>query len=249
MTESKLNQSFNDSLLAPGLNELAKDISEVSLDRIIEDPTFREVPLIGTLLNVYKVAVGIRGAFIVKKVAKFLFRLREISVEDRREFLNKLQKDEKYKGQVVEKLLLILDRLDEEDKAEVLGNLFKAAIEGKISVDEFLRLSVIVDKIYLKDLKALVIRAHADNDYADELEELFHKWYLYEMDKKNLSSLGVLREEIHEPDREYLKRNGISGNEKIKFKYSTSDLGTKLEQFAFDLQDILSKHLYSLNAF
>ena len=49
----------------------------------------------------------------IKKLMLFLTRLVDIQQEQRESFVNKLEKEEEYSEGVFEKVLLIIDRLDE----------------------------------------------------------------------------------------------------------------------------------------
>lgn len=52
-------------------------------------------------------------------------------------------------------LLLILDRLEDLRKPTVLGKLFLAYLRGRLSLDDFLRLTAAVDRLFWGDLQAL----------------------------------------------------------------------------------------------
>lgn len=59
------------------------------------------------------------------------------------------------KQEVGETLLIILEKLDHMEKPMIIGKLFKARINGEIDLDKLLRLSSIVNKVFVHDLYKL----------------------------------------------------------------------------------------------
>jgi hypothetical protein len=59
------------------------------------------------------------------------------------------------KGVFGETLLLLIDRADSLEKPSILGRLLKHHILGNISYEDAMRLSFIVDRVYMSDLNYL----------------------------------------------------------------------------------------------
>lgn len=192
-----LNKSLEISIFSKDTKDLAVDYSEIALDKILDNDVLNEIPIIKTIVGLYKTGVGIKERFTLKKVAKFLFRLNSVSEKEKAKFLNKLSLKDSYKNEIIEKLLILLDRLDDIDKAEIIGNFFRATIQGKIDVDIFYKFSSIVDKVYIKDLKSFCffeddtlserIRTKAVFAYTDNV-------------RKSLCSFGIMEEKIKSND-------------------------------------------------
>lgn len=81
-----------------------------------------------------------------------------------------------------EKLLITLNRLNDDEKATFIGRLFKKTIIGKLEYKDFIRLTHIIDNAYIEDLKLL------ENNY-----------YLERIDndvKSNLHQIGLIKQSI-----------------------------------------------------
>jgi hypothetical protein len=134
------------------LSELTLDYAELSLDFFMENDVLKDIPLFGTFFKFFKTATNIKDQIFLKKLYSFLFHLKDIPLNKRVEFINNLE-DSKQK--VGEKLLILIEKLDDLDKPKMISNLFRAVIEEKISYEEFLIISNAVANSYINDLKKL----------------------------------------------------------------------------------------------
>jgi len=147
------------------LADLSAEALEVGVDQFIDNELLKEIPIFGGAVKIYNLSQRISEGFFMKKIARFLFQLKDIPKEKRERFIHKLE-DEKENRKVGEKLLIMLNKLDEVDKASIIGNLFKAFIEAKIDYNQFLRLSNLVDKSLLDDLFILKRTPDVSNSIA-----------------------------------------------------------------------------------
>lgn len=149
-----LPESFAKTLGTSDLTTVGIDVAEVTLDSLINDGALRDLPVIGTLVNLWKAGVTVKDALFLRKLLIFLDRLKEIPVETRRDMINSLA-DKATQENVGEKLLGLLDRLDSSVKARILAGAFSAYVRGGITADEFWRVSFIIDRLPLVDIVAL----------------------------------------------------------------------------------------------
>lgn len=175
------------------LKEITKDLTEVAIDQMLNEGVLKDLPVVGTLYNIYSLSQNISNAFFTKKIIKFLLELNEIPESDRLEFIQNME-TEKETQNVGEKILVILNKFDDIDKATILGKIFKITIEGEIEVTTFMRLAYMIDKVYLQDLKEL------KNNDIDNLDSDA---------KHNLSQTGILNQSIKDnrQHEEYVFRN------------------------------------------
>jgi hypothetical protein len=81
--------------------------------------------------TVYKVARGaIRDALLLRKVARFLFYVKEVPLEKRKEFAAKVADDDEYRAKVGDNLVLVLERANHLHKADIVGRIHHAHLEG-----------------------------------------------------------------------------------------------------------------------
>lgn len=186
---NSVENNLNNSLINLINNENLKDIlvegSEITLDSFLTDCILKEIPFFGTLYKGYKATIGIRESIFAKKVFHFLIELKDIPKVKREEFIKKLDNDSKYQSKVGEKLIILIEQLDDIDKPKIIGKLFKATINSEIDYEMFLRLSLIVNKSFLPDLI-----------------KLKYKGRFTQLIKEHFAMLGLMSLSIAENDRD-----------------------------------------------
>ncbi len=136
------------------LQDLTTDFLEEQLDALLVDGVFKELPVIKSLIAVGKIGITYSNYLFLKKLLRFLKGASKVSKGERQHFLETLG-DKKTRLKTGENLLLILDKLDNGDKPEMIANVFVAYVRGELSGYWFYKLSKIVDQVNLKDIPAL----------------------------------------------------------------------------------------------
>lgn len=139
-----------------------------------------------------------------RKFITFIYSL-EISDKDRIDFLKELE--EKANDTSGNVMLNIIDHMDNINKQKILANLVKAKGERKISIEDFFRLTSVLERIPYVDLKQL---PRYQKEYYDE-----------DGDTELLYSTGVLRPTKYHPDGD---------------RYVLSPLGVKLLRYGLETQ-------------
>lgn len=131
-----------------------KDNSKLGLD-IATDiiDSLSGMPILGSLLRIGKIGLNVIDLFFIRKLAKFIEQSDEISEEEKNNFLSSL--DKKDYEHISSYLLHLLYISEEEEKARIMGMIYKARILNEIDNDMMLRLCSIVYKSFLLDLKKL----------------------------------------------------------------------------------------------
>ncbi|MCX6351316.1 MAG: hypothetical protein NTX03_05585 [Bacteroidetes bacterium] len=152
---TSLEVSLINEVTGDNLKELLVEGAEITIDHFLEESVLKEIPFFGTLYKATKAAFGLRESIFAKKVFKFLIELKDIPKEKREEFINNLEENKEYRQKVGEKLIILIEQLDDIEKPQIIGKLLMAAINEDITYEGFLRLSSIVQKAFLPDLKKL----------------------------------------------------------------------------------------------
>ena len=140
--ESELLRSIGSS----SLKDLSTDVSEAILDQAFDDGLLKDIPILGSLSKL-RTAVGTaRDHIFTKKVAYFLLALSKVPEQKRVAFLTSIaaRGEERRVG---ETLLVLIDRLDNYDRAELLAKIFAAFISERLTMDEFRRLARVVEQL------------------------------------------------------------------------------------------------------
>lgn len=149
-----LEASLVRSLDKSTLRDMTADLAEVGLDQLIAEGPLREVPVLGTLVRMCMTIGVVRDHLFAKKVSKFLVGVAKVGEVERRRFLAQVREQGEDK-RLGETLVLLLDRLDDFEKPEILATMFCAYVNGRCDFSTFRRLAAVVDQLQLASADAL----------------------------------------------------------------------------------------------
>ncbi len=174
MKNNDIRKAIEDSIKTDELSSLTHEIGEIVLDSIFEEGALKDIPVFSTITAFVKTGINIREKIFVKKILKFLFELRDVSIKDRTEFLYKIDNDPQFESKVGESIMMIIEKSDSLQKTKLLGKLFSTCILEQITYNQFLKLSSIINRAYVPTLFKLV-ELENGSDVGDEIyEELFN---------------------------------------------------------------------------
>jgi hypothetical protein len=221
----KLDAAIIEGVTSDRLQEIAIDGAEVALDSFLAEGVLREIPIVGTIYKISKAAWGIKDAIFAKAVYKFLFELKDIPLEKRKAFIEKISSNPEYDTKVGEKIIVILDKLDDLDKATIIGRLLKYTIEEKIEYSDFLRMSSIIQRAFLPDLMFLKVHRHVDS-YSPEIRE--HILTL------GLVRMAVIDDYAFKKIKDMSVLGGGSTDTPFKIQFELNRVGEKMRSFLLD---------------
>ena len=131
------------------LFEVAKSAKDVLIS--LADICF---PIASVVDKGYACVNEISNALFYKKLWRFLNELERDNVSDE-EINSFLEKIDDKKDEIAEFMLNLINSAESEEKAKVLGIIYKAAIKGKVEIDMMLRLCSIAHRAYVRDFYAL----------------------------------------------------------------------------------------------
>ena len=140
--------------------------------------TAGNLPYIGSLFKLGKVAVNYMDYRFVRKLHFFLEPSEQVGPEKRKEFLDSLSEPDNKK--ISGYLTQLLYSSEEDAKASLMGKIYRSRLLGEIDNNMMLRLCSVVNKAFLPDLDHLAEYVE-DNDSYDYIRD-------------NLNSLGLLRD-------------------------------------------------------
>jgi len=140
--------------------------------------TAEDIPYIGSLLKLGKVALNYMDYCFVRKLHYFLAESDNIEPEKKEKFFNGL--DEKDYKRINAMMTQLLYTADEDGKATLMGKIYRSRLMGDIDAEMMLRLCSVVNRAFLADL--------------DHLHEYVEDNSSYDYVRDNLNSLGLLRD-------------------------------------------------------
>jgi hypothetical protein len=151
---------------------MADDIPTTSLEVLLEtaeallhenEDLLRYVPLLGTAYKVACLGKSISDRIFLCKLQRFVGSIATISSEERAAFMKRLDGNPEQLRKVGETIVLAINKLDDMEKPELLGKIFRAYVRGVITNDQFRRLTAAVDAALVSDLLQFGITGSKDN--------------------------------------------------------------------------------------
>lgn len=147
-------QSFSLSL-ARGWDFL-EDFAEETLDLLINNPIIKNIPIVKTILAGKDIGVSIYQRHQIQKLLKFFAKLNSYKDDESiAKMRTKLLEDECYLRKEAELTLVILDKITEADKAELIAKAFFLHVKGILNEKNFKESILIIEQIYFIDLSIL----------------------------------------------------------------------------------------------
>lgn len=152
--DKNLSESFKNTISLSNLGEIAKEIAEVTTDSFLKEGVLKELPIVGSLIGVWKAGIAIRDYRFINKLLLFLDESSKLTFDKRERIIERLE-DEKFQSEAGEKLLSIIDQLETGSKAKLLGKSLVLFGNKEITKEEFWRVAYIIEKLPMSDILAL----------------------------------------------------------------------------------------------
>lgn len=149
----QLVESFKNTYDSDAAYDTVAQAGDIVVDALIDNGILDGVPIISALKGMYKATKNFQLYRLMKKVHKFIFITHGTTFQERENFITEYAEKNKENG--CEALFAVLERLDNVNKVDVLVNLMKAKIRGDINIENFIRLTTILDRIPFSDLNEL----------------------------------------------------------------------------------------------
>jgi len=99
--------------------------------------------------------MAFRDYFLVKKLLRFLTEFHSITEKERENMFWDLYGDVKKQQKIGEQIIVLLDKAEDAEKANMIGKLFKAYTEMRINSATFLEYSFTVSNLIVAHIKYL----------------------------------------------------------------------------------------------
>lgn len=199
LQSDNVGTSLVESVLSAGVADIVSDVAELALDATLDEVLLKDVPVFGWLFKAYGVVTTIRERIFLSKVAKFLQATSTVSDREREKFREKLAANPEFSRKVGENLVLLLDRHDNMDKAQILGKAFSGYLRGEIDYNAFLKIAAAIDRAFIADLKNLKKYYEKIQTYDSKAGKPFAE-YLDDETTQSLYNAGLMRSESYTED-------------------------------------------------
>lgn len=156
MDKENLVGSLEDSL-TENMFDTVGDLAEVGLDAVMDDGILKDIPILSTVVGLYRIGYTIRERHEIKQLALFVAELNRGCTDEskRKQLLEKLNSDTRKSKQEIEYILVVLDNYLEYEKSQMLAKLYIAYLEETITWAEFAEYASMVKQLIPGDLKLL----------------------------------------------------------------------------------------------
>ena len=154
------------------IDNIVVEVAEKGIDLLFRSPDLvQAIPIARTFLGIVKAGYAIRHLFFVKKVAKFLSRVQDGTVEesDRQTFREKLESGTTEARKIVNLTLLQLELHDDEVKSLILGEILKAYISATIDYHTYVVLAFCVNSVHPLGFRMLLELSRDESKSKDPL--------------------------------------------------------------------------------
>ncbi len=149
------------SALCDSITDEAKsaitDILEVGLDSVFEDSPLKDVPLLSTVVSLYKIGNSIKERHYIKKLDEFIHTLNNGLAGDAqiKKFRDRILHDQEKSEKELEYILILVDRYISNGKSTIIAKLYLSYLDNKLTWEEFTMYSEVTDQLFIKDLDFL----------------------------------------------------------------------------------------------
>src|SRR5579859_1263134 len=150
--------------------DLVVELSELGLDAALEEGLLKEIPVLRSIIACHKTWEAIHDQLFLRKVAGFLLACPKFTEIEKEKFVKEHLKDAQDTNRLSDSIVLILDRLDDLQKPQMIAQAFAALVRSEIDLDTFRRLAAAIDIGFAEDLNELI---RVPLPTADQMKSLF----------------------------------------------------------------------------
>ncbi len=161
--------SLLDSIDKENLAELA----EVLFDQNLSEGIIKEIPILSTIVAITKSTISIRDKLFLRKIIRFLSRLSDVPLAERKAFIEKIKNSPRDKIILAENLLLLIDKITDVEKSDLIALAIIEYIEERITRNELELTLNAIDKCALTDILLITQYNSVQNKLSDEVQDRF----------------------------------------------------------------------------
>lgn len=151
-----LIENFGKSLFMDS-KDLVENYLETGLDTLIESDGVKEIPVIATITTMFKIGRNLYNRNLLKQTLIFLQEFNNNTIQKDKfvAYKSMLNNNLRFCEREIERVLILLNRIIDEEKSRILAKLYIEYINQEINRDEFFEMTEINDRLFLSDLKML----------------------------------------------------------------------------------------------
>lgn len=155
VTNSLIASSMLQTIMQDSLESMT-DIAEFSIDQVFSEGLLKDIPILNTIVGVRKCLNNVHDAFFVKKLVAFLLPIKDVDASKRREAINRWETNDRFRGNVGEALVGMIERCDDSFKAICLSKLFYELVLKRDKSHLFMRAEKVLSSLSVMDIQTFL---------------------------------------------------------------------------------------------
>ncbi|MBO6830737.1 MAG: hypothetical protein JJ876_14390 [Muricauda sp.] len=146
------------------LENILTDGGELILDSLINNDILKEIPVIGTSINIIRGVKSIRDKIYLQKVKTFIDKLGSINEQQKERLINESKRDQSRRVKFGEALYTTIEHSDSTVKVEYLAVAFEAFLNGDIDNGELRLICHAIKSSFSDELRDIVENENYSSD-------------------------------------------------------------------------------------
>ncbi|MFM2484358.1 hypothetical protein [Celerinatantimonas yamalensis] len=138
------------------LTNVSSNLLEVGVDSLLEGGVLKDIPIIGSVVGLFKSGISIKERFYVKKLLKFLVEFKNIDEEARAKFVSEELSNDSKREKFGETILNLIDKTDDISKFKLYARTFELHFLDRCSYDEAIRICLMIERAFYRDLNFIL---------------------------------------------------------------------------------------------
>lgn len=154
---NELIPSFEKSLFDSSLTDCGIDFLELSIDSVLQDGLLKDIPIVGTIVNMGKFAQNVHDRNLLRQTLTFIneFNNGKFSPDEVEKHRKKVLASPRKLEEELGRILTILNRNIDSIKSVLEAKFYVAYLKRNINWYEFCELCDITDRLFISDINTL----------------------------------------------------------------------------------------------
>lgn len=129
--------------------DLSIEYGEIAIDIITTSEVLKAIPGLKTIATFYDITSSINSRYNFKKILVFLqqFHSQKINIDALKKFQIKISNDPKYRQELLETTLILIEQFTDLEKSRILANLLVAHINEDLTWNDYCTIIFIVNQL------------------------------------------------------------------------------------------------------
>jgi hypothetical protein len=177
MKTRNLEASLSNSLGAE-LSNVGAELLEVGVDSVLNDGVLKNLPIVGSVVGLFKAGTVVKEHLYIKKLLTFLREFSSISENQRISFISEELSDDSKREKFGETMLNLIERNDDLRKFGLFARVFEVHFCNNLSYEDTIRICMMIDRTYYSDLEYIFEFSNGSLDEQEKASELYKSGFL-----------------------------------------------------------------------